>query len=339
MLMRLQHKRPDGEVDTYHLKPGRKYHLGRGSSCELRILDLKLSRKHCCIEFVKGAWQIEDLGSTNGCKVNGQQIVGTKGLAKDQRIEAGTTTMVVTGFVDAEQADGAVQQEVLPDGGDSPMSESGITGGDWEPEPASENLVKTGALQPVGARKAGPAPALKAAVQAQSEGDGSITLAPNTMFASTSALTPRDSEDERGSEPAAPPATASPPTAAVAAPSPRMTELPVTAETRPSPKIKPVTIRVGRVDGGELHTPTATPALPDDSIPTAATFGSASEPAPAPAPAPGRSATDSNGERAFFITVLGRRVGPLSRAMARDLKAKELKGLLTLAELDSYPKA
>jgi len=86
MLMNLQHRRPDGEIDIYHLKPGRKYHLGRGSACELRILDLKLSRKHCCIEFIDGLWQIEDLGSTNGCKVNGEQLVGSKIMVKDQRI-------------------------------------------------------------------------------------------------------------------------------------------------------------------------------------------------------------------------------------------------------------
>jgi len=44
-------------------------------------------------------------------------------------------------------------------------------------------------------------------------------------------------------------------------------------------------------------------------------------------------------ERAFFITVLGKRVGPLSRAQARDLKARELKGTLTSADLATYPVA
>jgi hypothetical protein len=51
------------------------------------------------------------------------------------------------------------------------------------------------------------------------------------------------------------------------------------------------------------------------------------------APTPG---TDSQ-ERTFYITLLGRRVGPLTRATARELKSRELKGTLTTADLEQYP--
>ena len=44
-------------------------------------------------------------------------------------------------------------------------------------------------------------------------------------------------------------------------------------------------------------------------------------------------------ERSYFITVLGRRIGPLSRTSARDLKARELKGTLRTADLEPYPQA
>jgi hypothetical protein len=44
-------------------------------------------------------------------------------------------------------------------------------------------------------------------------------------------------------------------------------------------------------------------------------------------------------DRSYFITVLGRRIGPLSRAIARDLKARELKGTLRPADLEPYPQA
>ena len=355
MLMHLQHKRPDGELDTYHLKPGRKYFLGRGSACELRILDLKLSRKHCCIEFSDGAWHIEDLGSTNGCKVNGQQIVGTRNLIKDHRIEAGTTTMVVTGFAnpDGTVEEPAVQQEVMPEG-EQRDGDSSISGSDWEPEPSAESLVQTGALQPASSyKKSSPAPAVKAAVaKAASEGDGGITLAPNTMFASASALTPRQDEPVKPSGlPPAPPGLFDDAPAAAIAPvraAPiKSLDLPVTAETRPAPRIKPVTIRVGRVDGGEMHTPTANNLLDDvapttfvppvQAAPVAAAPVAAAPVAPAPAANPARSSSDGD-ERTFFITVLGRRIGPLSRSSARELKARELKGLLTLGDLDAYPK-
>ncbi|MBA3937846.1 MAG: FHA domain-containing protein, partial [Planctomycetes bacterium] len=100
MIMRLQHQRPDGEVDTYHLKPGRRYHIGRGSACEVRILDLKLSRKHCAVEFSDGAWQVIDLLSTNGCKLDGEQIIGTVPLVTGNAIEAGQTQLIVAEIVD-----------------------------------------------------------------------------------------------------------------------------------------------------------------------------------------------------------------------------------------------
>ena len=60
-------------------------------------------------------------------------------------------------------------------------------------------------------------------------------------------------------------------------------------------------------------------------------------PAPVAAPAPSTSPGTDVQERTFFITVLGRRVGPLTRSAARELKARELKGTLTTADLEQYP--
>ena len=93
--LELQHRRPDGDVDTYHLKPGRRYHLGRGSNCEVRILDLKLSRKHAAIEFLDGSWQLIDLCSANGCRLDGEIMVSTVSLKAGHRIEIGQTTLRV----------------------------------------------------------------------------------------------------------------------------------------------------------------------------------------------------------------------------------------------------
>ena len=76
----LQHQRPDGEVDTYHLKAGRRYHLGRGSQCQVRVLDLKLSRQHCAFEHGDQGWLLVDLASTNGCAVDGERVNGSRPL-------------------------------------------------------------------------------------------------------------------------------------------------------------------------------------------------------------------------------------------------------------------
>lgn len=56
---------------------------------------------------------------------------------------------------------------------------------------------------------------------------------------------------------------------------------------------------------------------------------------PTPSTTPGTEQQD----RTFYITVLGRRIGPLTRLDARDLKARELKGTLTTADLDTYPQS
>jgi len=340
MLMRLQHTRPDGELDTYHLKPGRRYHLGRGSSCEIRILDLKLSRKHCVIEFSAGAWRIEDLCSTNGCLVNGQQIVGNAPLAVGARIEAGTTALAVAAL-DADDATSALpagdllaakaspapvkppapaardlrrtsgeiptlQQESMPEDDTDEVRPGTTSGGsDWDPEPASASHEKTGALLPIIRGKPIAAP-VKVKVPADDPAISAI-IAPHTMTQSGPALTPRHAH-------------------APAAVRTGLEGVP-TAETRPPPKIKPVTIRVGRIDGAEQHSPMAEPTSGASpiSVPAAPT-----PPATAPAPVE---------ERTFFITVLGRRVGPLTRGAARDLKARELKGTLSQSEIEAYPRA
>jgi len=104
MIIRLQHQRSDGESDLYHLKSGRRYHIGRGSGCEVRILDLKLSRKHCAIEFDDG-WKLVDLASTNGCKLDGEPLVGTAPLQTGSVIVIGQTELSVTRILADDEVD------------------------------------------------------------------------------------------------------------------------------------------------------------------------------------------------------------------------------------------
>jgi hypothetical protein len=352
MLMRLQHKRPDGEVDTYHLKPGRKYHLGRGSTCEIRILDLKLSRKHCVIEHVASGWQVEDLGSTNGCKLDGKQLVGTAPLRTGASIEAGSTTVTVAGLVDpsreSPEADAAAAPEQMPatseTGDGAPFAESTMIANDWEPKAHDQQAAQAGALQklgdgpratPVLPSPKHPTPAVGIDDPFTSVTSSTASNAPHTQISNTSALAPR-----------------------------QPTPVPATPAASPSgdrPRIKPITIRVGKIDGGDrapapvdelrldddvpapqrapavepvkpitIHTgPTPVKPVVIQSAPVAATPVAAT-------PAPATPAASPE-ERPFFITVLGRRVGPLNRAAARELKARELKGTLTTADLDTYP--
>ncbi len=108
MLLRLRHQRPDGELDTYHLKSGRRYHIGRGSTCEVRILDLKLSRQHAAIEYKQGEWRVLDLGSTNGLKVDGDHMAGSAILKTGTTIEAGHTALTVERILGDDEDDSEV---------------------------------------------------------------------------------------------------------------------------------------------------------------------------------------------------------------------------------------
>lgn len=352
MLMRLQHKRPDGEMDTYHLKPGRKYYFGRGSTCELRILDLKLSRKHCLLEWVDGTWQVEDLGSTNGAKLNGERLANARNLTAGAVIEAGTTTLTIAGFIDpnqdpsdvAEAAEAvkasdddsaarlrAVEQLPLPEKGDeAPLAESTLMASDWDPT-GDEVHTSTGALQPNRNSGLPRRPVIEAATPRPALGiddadAGNATVAPGTFIAETTPLSPKRA------------GTAAPDTDALTP------SKPGPSPTR-STRIKPITIRVGT--GEDDSDDDAHPASPEATAPDLAEPGPASAAPLAPDPVqpavvrgsttatPG---TDSQ-ERTFYITVLGRRIGPLTRLDARDLKARELKGTLTTADLDTYPQS
>lgn len=318
MMMCLQHQRPDGELDSYYLKPGRRYHIGRGSVCEVRILDLKLSRKHCALEFTDNAWHVVDLLSTNGCQYDGQQIVGAVRVAPGGRIEAGQTALIVhslftpdaeaapAGTTSAETAPDTandhtettrpdLEEEPLPEGeaNHSAASETGLfnRSQEWEPESEPDVLVKTDALIP---------------------------------------NRPLDAKPVAKQNPAATPATARPGTGPVrkATPEPRRPTAVFRADGSNNLD------QAQNQDDEKTHIGTPRPA----GLGVAAPLGESAPPAAAPPAAPMAPPTAASSEdRTFFITVLGRRVGPLTRSAARELKARELKGTLNTSDLEQYP--
>jgi Inner membrane component of T3SS, cytoplasmic domain len=295
MILRLQHQRPDGEIDSYYLKPGRRYHIGRGSACEVRILDLKLSRKHCALEFGDHGWQAVDLMSTNGCTLNGEQIVGNIPVKTGSVIEAGQTKLTVAGIFDpateGEPADQSsrpaktdgdadhdhtettapepeLEQEPLPEGPSNAAANAAANRSNhWEPEPNSDALNKTDALIP-------------------NPGSGAHVI-------------PKQTRSAKADEPRRPTAVF------------RADQLRTDDEEQDN--------LATRLHAPEAHKAPPAPVAPPKPV--------------APSTSPG---TDSQ-ERTFYITVLGRRVGPLTRAAARDLKARELKGTLTTSDLEQYP--
>jgi hypothetical protein len=66
--------------------------IGRAMGCELRLEDTYVSQEHARIFAKNGSWYVEDLGSTNGTKLNGQQVQ-SRPLSDGDRITVGTTVI------------------------------------------------------------------------------------------------------------------------------------------------------------------------------------------------------------------------------------------------------
>jgi hypothetical protein len=63
--------------------------IGRGLDNDLVLESTDVSRHHVRIEYAGGAWQVIDLGSTNGTKVNGQPVERAA-LRDGDRIDVGS---------------------------------------------------------------------------------------------------------------------------------------------------------------------------------------------------------------------------------------------------------
>lgn len=80
--------------------------LGRDETLPCRIDDRGLSRRHAKVHQVLGHWCVEDLGSTNGTRLNGEPV-GThpKRLADGDRIQIGEATVLRVTLMDVTEAD------------------------------------------------------------------------------------------------------------------------------------------------------------------------------------------------------------------------------------------
>ena len=70
-----------------------KYIIGRQTTCDIVIADHNVSRVHAEIRIVRGTWQIDDRGSTNGTRVNGTVIVEPTPLASGDVIAFGAVNI------------------------------------------------------------------------------------------------------------------------------------------------------------------------------------------------------------------------------------------------------
>jgi len=67
--------------------------IGRSSSCDLRLEDEFTSAEHCKISVENGTFFIEDMGSTNGTFIDGEQIDRKSPISAGQKVQIGVTVI------------------------------------------------------------------------------------------------------------------------------------------------------------------------------------------------------------------------------------------------------
>jgi pSer/pThr/pTyr-binding forkhead associated (FHA) protein len=76
------------------LVPPRGATIGRSRDCDIVLDDAGVSRRHAELRpEAATSWAIEDLGSTNGVRVNGLTVTGAHELRTGDRIGMGSTEM------------------------------------------------------------------------------------------------------------------------------------------------------------------------------------------------------------------------------------------------------
>jgi pSer/pThr/pTyr-binding forkhead associated (FHA) protein len=67
--------------------------IGRDPTAAVNLVDEEVSRRHALITMDKGHASVEDLGSSNGTFVGGDQISGETELAPGRQMRVGRTIM------------------------------------------------------------------------------------------------------------------------------------------------------------------------------------------------------------------------------------------------------
>lgn len=82
--------------NTLHLVPpsGKSsVTLGRSRTCEIHLDDHTVSSQHAALECTSGSYELKDLGSRNGIKVNGKSAVNSR-LKSGDTVELGRFTLL-----------------------------------------------------------------------------------------------------------------------------------------------------------------------------------------------------------------------------------------------------
>ena len=75
--------------------PQRRFTIGREADCDLTLAEETVSRWHASLVQADGSWLLDDLGSTNGTRVNGWRVTGPTPVAPGDCVSFGRATFVI----------------------------------------------------------------------------------------------------------------------------------------------------------------------------------------------------------------------------------------------------
>ncbi|WNG39658.1 FHA domain-containing protein [Archangium violaceum] len=76
--------------------------IGRVAECDVVLYDAGISRRHCRIFSEGGEYFVEDLGSSNGTRVNGTPVEGKQALSKGDQLSLGPVVFVFSPTLDED---------------------------------------------------------------------------------------------------------------------------------------------------------------------------------------------------------------------------------------------
>ncbi|MCC6750187.1 MAG: FHA domain-containing protein [Deltaproteobacteria bacterium] len=124
--------------DSIELAPGETI-LGRGLSCRIRFNDPAVSRQHVRLVVAGGSLTVEDLGSSNGTRVNGQPLTTQRALKDGDSLQVGNRQFRVHVIADL-RGDESCDEDTLNRGDvwDGPTQADSTPG----PEPLPPDLQR-----------------------------------------------------------------------------------------------------------------------------------------------------------------------------------------------------
>lgn len=91
----------DNQTPTQHYFSQSEILLGRDSHCDLPLPDDTVSVRHARLSYHHGQWWLEDLGSTNGTRLNRELVSIPTVVINGDLVECGKVSIVINLGVDA----------------------------------------------------------------------------------------------------------------------------------------------------------------------------------------------------------------------------------------------